>query len=1053
MQDQTVLEAANVSKTVASPEGELTILAHVNLRVRRGETLAIVGASGAGKSTLLALLAGLDSPSTGSVSIAGMDLSLLDEDGRAAIRGQYVGIVFQSFHLIPSLTAVENVMLPLELRGRRDARQAAGAALAEVGLTARRAHYPKQLSGGEQQRVAIARAFVMQPEVLFADEPTGNLETATGQRVTPAVRHESCQRQHAGAGNARSRPRAALRSALRTRRRPCAELMQVLRFALRNLWRDLKSGELAVLLLALTVAVSSLTAVGFFTGRVSQAVRAQAAEVLAADLRLESANVLAPRYFDEARARGLATAQILSFPTAIFNGDDSQLAAVHAVSASYPLRGKMRIADTPFGVARATERLPGRGEVWVDARIVAQLKAPIGTFLRIGNASFRVAQVLDYRPDQGTGFVNLAPAVLLNDADAAATQLIQLGSRVNYAALFAGNSAAIADFRQFLLATKAPGERLRELDESSRELNAAIDRASRFLNLASLASVLLAAVAVAMGARRYASRHIDAVALMKCMGASQGFVLAISLIELTLLALSAVALGALLGFLAQSGLAWLLKDLIRTELASASAAPVLIALVTVLAMLLGFALPPLLQLRSTPPLRVLRKTANAPPLRYGASYLLALAALFAILWSLVRDAELVGTVLAAVLGVGALLTAAGFGLVRLTGRFRGGVGVAWRYGLANVSRRGGASVVQIVAFGLGLMMLLLLAVVRGDLLADWRHSLPTDAPNNFLINIRPEERAALQEFLSAHGVATLHMLPMVRARITAINAHLSETLKLSGDSAHGFLEREQNLTWAAELMDDNQLIAGRWWSARDAGRPLVSISTEYQEALQLKLGDKLAFDVAGEPLTVEVASVRKIRWDSFRPNFFLVFPPGLLDGAAGTYMTSVYLSPTQRPALAELTRRFPSVSVFDVDAILKQIRDIMDRASLAVQYVFIFTLLAGVIVLLAAVQSTRDERRYESAILRTLGASRTTVQKGVAAEFAALGFLSGTLAAIGASGVGWFMARRLFSLQYSFDPWVWVAGLVCGTLLVGLSGTLATRRVVNTPPILSLREE
>jgi putative ABC transport system permease protein len=829
--------------------------------------------------------------------------------------------------------------------------------------------------------------------------------------------------------------------------------MQVLRFALRNLWRDLKSGELSVLLLALTVAVLSLTAVGFFTSRISQGVRAQAGEVLAADLRLESPSLISPRYFAEAQARGLRTARMMSFPTALFSGDLSQLAALNAVSASYPLRGHVRIADTPFGVARATDRVPGRGEVWIDARIIAQLKLTLGAPLRIGAASFRVTQVLDYRPDQGTGFVNLAPGALLNYDDVASTQLIQPGSRVTHAALFAGPAAAVLEFREYLLSAKTPGERLREVDESSRQLNSAIDRASRFLNLASLASVLLAAVAVAMGSRRYAARHIDTVALMKCMGASQRFVLGISIIELTLLAVCAVTAGALLGYLAQAGLAWVLRDLIRTELPAASLAPLPIALVTVLAMLIGFALPPLLQLKSTPPARVLRRNASAPPLRYGLSYVLALAALFAILWSLVRDTELVLSVLAGVLGVGLVLGLAGFGLVRLTGRLRGGVGVAWRYGLANVSRRGAGSVVQIVAFGLGLMMLLLLAVVRGDLLADWRRSLPADAPNNFLINIRPEERATMQEFLQSHGMGRPQMFPMVRARITAINSQPSESIKLRGDTGRGFLDREQNLTWSAGLMEDNQLIAGQWWTAADAGKPLVSISSEYQEALHLKLGDKLSFDVAGEALTVEVASIRKIRWDSFRPNFFLVFPPGLLDGAAGTYMTSVFLTPTQRPALTDLVRRFPTISVFDVDAILKQIRDIMDRASLAVQYVFLFTLVAGIVVLLAAVQSTRDERRYESAILRTLGASRGMVLQGVAAEFSALGFLSGTLAAFGAAGAGWVLARRLFSLQYTLDPWLWVVGLVCGTVLVGLSGTLATRRVVNTPPIQTLRDD
>ena len=829
--------------------------------------------------------------------------------------------------------------------------------------------------------------------------------------------------------------------------------IQSVTFALRNLWRDLKSGELSVLLLALTVAVLSLTAVGFFTSRISQGVRAQASEVLAADLRIESDHRLPAAYFDEALRQGLKTADVESFATAIFNGDLSQLASVHAVSASYPLRGSVRIADSPFGVARRTNRIPDRGEAWVDARIIAQLNLPPGSRMRLGAGSLLVTQVLDYRPDQGTCFVNLAPAVLINADDVASTQLIQPGSRVTYAGLFAGPPAAIEVLRDYLKAHKSPGERIRDVDDSSRQLNSAIDRASRFLNLASLASVLLAAVAVAMGARRYVARHIDTVALLKCMGAAQALVLAISVVELCLLALMAVSIGTLLGFVAQSGLAWLLRDLIRGALPAASLAPVPVALVTVIAMLVGFALPPLLQLKNTPPARVLRKTVEAPPLRYGASYLLALAALFAILWTLVRDTELVASVLAGVLIVGLVLALAGFGLVRLTGRLRGGVGVAWRYGLANVSRRGGGSVVQIVAFGLGIMVLLLLAVVRGDLLADWRRSLAVDVPNNFLINIRPEELGPLDNFLKSRGLGSPAMYPMVRARITGIDDQPSEALKLRTDTARSFIEREQNLTWAADLMPDNQLIAGRWWSKSDYGKPLVSISSEYQESLHLKLGDTLQFDVAGEPLKVEVASIRKIRWDSFRPNFFLVFPPGLLDGAAGTYMTSIYLTSSQRPALVDLVRQFPTVSVFDVDAILAQIREIMDRASLAVQYVFLFTLAAGVVVLLAAVQSTRDERRYESAMLRTLGASRMTVLQGVAAEFCALGFLSGTLAAVGATGIGWVLAIRLFSLDYRLDPWVWAVGLVCGTLLVGVSGTLATRRVVDTPPIVSLRED
>jgi len=825
-----------------------------------------------------------------------------------------------------------------------------------------------------------------------------------------------------------------------------------IRLALRNFWRDLRSGELAVLLLALTVAVLSLTAVGFFTDRIAGAVRMQATEVLAADLRIESARPLPQEYFVRANRQGLRTAHLVQLATAIFHGSSSQLASLIAVDAAYPLRGAVRVADRPFGPARITHAVPAPGEVWMDARLIAQLDLPVGASVQIGAATFRVARVLDYRPDQGSGFVDLAPAALINLRDLPATQLIQPGSRATYAGLFAGEPSAVARFRTHLASVKSAGEHIEELDESSRQLDSAVARSGRFLNLASLASVLLAAVAVVMAARRYVLRRLDTVALMKCMGASQAFILRVSVLELSCVGVVAIVCGTLLGALAQAGLAFLLHDLIRIDLPPPTAAPVYLAVVTVLAMLVGFALPPLLTLKGTPPGRVLRRDLAAPPLRYGLSYVIALAALLVIVWLLVRDTELVMNLFLGVLGAGAALAAAGFALVRITRRLRGGVGVAWRYGLANVSRRGPESVVQIVAFGLGLTVMLLLAVVRGDLLREWQTSLPVDAPNNFMINIRPDERAPLLDYLQAHGIGRPVLFPMIRARITDINGVPADKIQDLDDRGRGFLEREQNLTWSANLPADNQLMSGQWWSEAQHGQGLVSITTEYQQALHLKLGDRLRFDVAGETVDARVASVRKVRWDSFRPNFFLVFPPGLLDGAAGTWMTSVYLDAKQRPALLGLVREFPSVSVFDVAAILAQIRSVIDRASLAVQYVFLFTLAAGVVVLLATVQSTRDERRYESAMLRSLGASRRTVLKAVAAEFGALGFLSGVLGASGASLIGWLLAGRLFSVHYGFDARLWAVGLLSGTLLVGLAGTLATRRVVNTPPTVTLRQ-
>jgi putative ABC transport system permease protein len=422
-----------------------------------------------------------------------------------------------------------------------------------------------------------------------------------------------------------------------------------------------------------------------------------------------------------------------------------------------------------------------------------------------------------------------------------------------------------------------------------------------------------------------------------------------------------------------------------------------------------------------------------------------------LIWWVTRDAQIFFGFVGGLAVFVALLTAAGFVLVRAASGLRGTVGVSWRYGIANLSRRRGESVIQIVAFGLGIMVLLLLAVVRNDLLADWRKSLPADLPNFFFINIPPGDRDDFVAFLQQRGAETSRVLPMIRARLTEINGRGVDGLEFSSPQGEGFSRREQNITWQSELGDDNRIVAGRWWTPEDAGKALVSVSTEVQEGLGLVVGDELTFDVAGETYEATVSSVRKVKWDSFQPNFFLVFAPGLLDDTAGTWMTSAYFKPQQGSSIADLVRRFPSVSVFDLDELLAQVRSVIDKAILAVQSVFLFTLCAGLVVLLAAVQATRDERRYESAMLRTLGASRSVVARGVLAEFTMLGLLSGLLAAAGASAAGYLLARFVLEIEYGFDPRVWVVGLFGGALLVAVSGWIATRSVVRQPPITTLR--
>lgn len=827
--------------------------------------------------------------------------------------------------------------------------------------------------------------------------------------------------------------------------------MKALRLAILALARDGKSGELRVLMLALLVAVSALTAVGFFTSRVSLAVDQQAGEVLAADLRLQSRSPLDREYFQMARDAGLKTAELSNFPSVVFHGEDSALTAIRAVSPEYPLRGRVKVADVPFGPAQEVTTIPGPGEAWLEARLFAQLGAKVGDKIRVGSSELTAARVLDYRPDQGSQFVDLAPTLLMRLEEVDATGLAQEGSRISHFALFAGEQQAIAALKERLTQIKKPGQRIVDLADASPQIRSAIDRAGRFLNLAALVTILLAAIAVAISARRYVARHLDTVALMKSMGAPQRLVLSISVLELLMIGLIAGIVGAVIGYAAQEGIAYLLKDLVRGELPRPSLSAGGLGIVTSVLILIGFALPPLLQLRFVPPARVLRRNLEPPPLRYVTVYGTALAALVALLAWLVRDAQLLLYVFGGTFVTFAVLMLAGWVLVRALSGLRGSVGVSWRYGMANIARRGRDSVIQIVAFGLGLMVLLLLAVVRNDLMQEWKASLPENAPNHFMINIRPDQTAQIRDFFAERSITPPQLVPMIRARLIKIAGTSAGDLKIQSDRGRDFLDREANLTWAETMQDDNKLVAGEWWRPNDGGGPRVSVELEMAEALGLKLGDELTYDVAGETITARVTSFREVQWDSFRPNFFMVFSPGTLNDSTGTYITSVHIAREQRPVLMDFVRQFPEVTAIDLEAILTQVRGVMDKASLAVQYVFGFTLLAGVTVLLAAIQATRDERRYESAMLRTLGASRRVVLQGVAAEFTTLGILSGTLAAIGATAAGYFLATEIFNLDYTFDMTVWAVGLVAGAVLVGLSGTLATRSVVNHPPVATLR--
>jgi putative ABC transport system permease protein len=829
--------------------------------------------------------------------------------------------------------------------------------------------------------------------------------------------------------------------------------MKALRLALRLLSREWRSGELGVLLLALIVAVAALSGVGFLVGRISAAVALEASSVLAADIRLGSPRPLGADYFAEATRRGLKSARSITLLSVVFNGDASQLSNLVAVTDGYPLRGRLLLGAEPFAPGTPARGIPAPGEVWPASKLLAAVGGKVGTTLSIGAATFKVTRVLISRPDQGGTFAELAPSLVMNAADLPTTRLIQPGSRVSYAGLFAGERDRIDDFKAWLTAHKERGERLRDITDASPQVRNAVERAGRFLSLASLVSVLLCAIAVAMAARRYVSRHLDTVALLKTLGATRAFTLTVAVLQLLMLALAASFAGAALGFLAQEWLLRTIRGLLAiTELPPPGAMPLALGFATAIAVLAGFALPPLVQLGRVPALRVLRRDLGPPPPIVVLAFGPAVAVVLLLIAWVVRDLHLFLYLAAGLAVFLAALAAAGAGLVLAAGRLRGRVGVAWRFGVANLSRRRAESVVQLVAFGTGIMVLLLLGIVREDLNSDWRRTLPPDLPNYFFINIPPAERDGFIRFVEGMGARTTRVLPMIRGRLTAINGRPVEEGRRGGrGEEEGFATREQNLTWTTELGPDNRIVAGHWWTPEDAGKPLVSLATEFQESLGVGVGDTLTFDIGGETLETTVASIRKVKWDTFQPNFFIVFAPGVLDRVAGTYMTSAYFTPGTARTLAELAHRYPSVSIFDIDELLNQVRAVLDKAALAVQSVFVFTLLAGLTVLLAAVQSSRDERRYESAMLRTLGARRSTVVQGVLAEFVTLGTLSGLIAAAGASLAAYYLTTRWLELRYTFEFLPWVVGVCGGALLVATGGWLATRSVVNQPPLKTLR--
>jgi len=815
----------------------------------------------------------------------------------------------------------------------------------------------------------------------------------------------------------------------------------------RLLLRDWRAGELRVLAIALVVAVASLTTVAFFADRVRQALNVEANQLLGADLMVFSDRPLDPGMRQQAEALGLRSVELVRFPSMAGNGHESVLTEIKAVGPGYPLKGRLSIRTQAAGAAAPPGDIPRPGTVWADDRLLARLKLNIGDMLQVGERSLQIGAQVVEDPETSVGFLNLGPRLTMSRIDLESTGLIATGSRVSYRLGVVGAPQAVARFRERAEASVGPGQRVEDVRDARPEIKAALERAEKFLGLSALLSVVLAAVAVALAARRYLRRHLDGVAVMRCLGATQPLILRLHVQQFAVLGVAASVLGCVLGLAGQAVLAALLAPLVGVTLPAPGPQPVLQGFAAGFVLLLGFALPPIFALRRVPTLRVLRRDLGLPDTAGWLGYLAGIAALAGlILWE-AQDAQTGWYVLAGALATMLALGLATLGLLAVLAQIGRRAPFAWRFGLANLRRRRFGTVTQAVALGIGMLALILLTLVRSDLLSSWRQTLPPDAPNRFLVNIQPDQVDDIRAFFGEQGYPAPTLHPMIRGRLVAINDKPVSSADFIEDRAKRLVDREFNLSWAERAQVDNVMVAGRWWSADGRGQPQFSVEEGIAQTLGIGIGDRLRYDIAGTTFEAPVTSLRRVQWDSFRVNFFVVAPPGVLEAYPASYVTSFHLPAARGAMMDRLVERFPNLLVIDVASVMAQVQRIMDQLVKAVEFVFLFGLLAGLVVLFAAISATHDERVFDAAVLRTVGATGRQMLAAQAAEFVVIGALAGLLASIGASVLGYAIATRIIGVPYTIDPWVWAVGLLGGIAGVTAAGLLGTRRILRTPPM------
>jgi putative ABC transport system permease protein len=821
--------------------------------------------------------------------------------------------------------------------------------------------------------------------------------------------------------------------------------------------RDWRSGEVRLLAAGLAVAVAALSSVSFFVDRAQRALIRDAAMFIGGDLALDSDRSIDVSMADQAGALGLQFARTVTFPSMALSGsggpsDRSVLAAVKAVSAAYPLRGALKLRAAGADAEQAAGGPPA-GTAWVDAQLLDALQITPGQAIRLGESTFVISGVIASEPDRGAQFLSFAPRVMIGIDDLAATELVQPASRVRYHLLIAGRPESVADFTRWLQPRLQHGQRLQSLQDGRPELHAALERARQFLTLVALLAAMLAAVAVATAARRFSERRIDSSAVMRCLGLRPRDLLALFALQFGWIG----AIGSLAGVLAGAALHLVivgaLSGLLPTRLPPLALAPALQAYACGLILVAGFALAPVIRLRNVPPLRVLRRELSAWPgqsaLFVYAAALLSFAGL--LVW-LARDLRLAAITAGGFAGAVALFAAAGWGGlrgVRLIRRAMPQLPAGATLALAALARRPAATVIQVLALALALTALLVMAIVRTDLLRQWHAQIPPDAPNHFIINIQPDQVGPVTERLKQLGIANVRLFPMVRGRLVAINRQAIDPARYAAERARGLVEREFNLSYAADPPDYNRIVQGRWF---EAAAPELSIERGIAETLGVHLGDRLSFDVAGQIVQATATSVRDLSWDSMKVNFFIIMSPALLQDLPQTFITAIHVPPQRDDPTPRLVREFRNLTVIDTGVVLAQVRTVLDQVSRAAEFVFVFALLAGVLVLYAALSSMQDERAREAALMRAFGAVRRQLRQAQLAELSALGAFAGLLAGLGANAIGWMLAHQVLRFEYGFSPWPFAAGIVLGAVAAVAGGSLALRRVIATAPWTMLRE-